>query len=108
GECAPRSYPGWCRGVVWSGRRGSRMERARWPGIHRRGAVARSAGMGGNRRGGASRGRRRRGRACERPDAVCAPCRGVGADRMILALVIVLGCIAVTALVLAGASVRVL
>src|ERR1039458_3110853 len=56
----------------------------------------------------APRGRFRRGRAGERPDAVGAPRRGVGADRMILVLGLVLVFVAVTALVVAGTSVRVL
>src|ERR1700730_8890872 len=64
--------------------------------------------MGGDRRRGPARGRPRRGRARERSDPIGAPCRGVGVDRVILAIALALIFLAVTALVIVGASVRVL
>ena len=54
------------------------------------------------------RGRQRRRRARQRPDAVRAPRRGVGAADVILALVIGLLCLIGAIIVLAAASVRVL
>src|SRR4029453_5906119 len=57
---------------------------------------------------GAARGRPRRGRARERPDALRAPGRRLGADRMTLALLIAVAVMITTIVVLLGASVRVL
>src|SRR5438132_771412 len=64
--------------------------------------------MGGARRERVGGGRSRRGRAREWADTAGAPRRGLGADRMIVALVIALVFVAVAALVLGGMAVRVL
>src|SRR3954466_15796775 len=105
---ASRTHPVGARRAVRAPGRRTPLAGARGPGLCRRRAVARAPQLGPGRRAGPARGRRRRRRARRRPHALRAPRRGLGADRMIAAVIIVLLALVAAALALVAASVRVL